>query len=83
MSAQNKFPDGLQSIPSMVPAAYCVPLGNTELIPGQKSDAGRSGLGTINALGGSDDQDGYNWAALTATNNSLAPTSMPAATGPI
>ena len=26
----------------MVRAAYCVPLGNAELIPGQKSDRGRS-----------------------------------------
>jgi len=31
-----------KSIPSMVRAACCVPLGNTELIPGQKSDPGRS-----------------------------------------
>src|SRR5207302_8060741 len=37
-----KIRDGLQSIPSMAPAAYYVPLGNTELIPGLKSDSGRS-----------------------------------------
>ena len=51
MSAQKQFQDGLQSIPSIAPAAYCVRSGNTELIPGQSPILGDlPGLGTRNTL---------------------------------
>lgn len=49
--SRQKSRDGLQSIPSMAPAAYCMPLRNTELIPARSSILRElAGLGTRNAL---------------------------------
>jgi hypothetical protein len=48
--SRQKSRDGLQSIPSMAPAAYCMPLRNTELIPARSPILGELvGLGMRNA----------------------------------